>query len=73
MKELLCDVFRSNRIGAEAINAVVNCAELADASTSYGSAYRSCLLSHADWIKLIIAVACLPLRSEPAKSQFLRP
>jgi hypothetical protein len=30
-------------------------------------------LSRADWIKLMIAAARLPLRSEPAKSQFLRP
>ncbi len=27
----------------------------------------------ADWIKLMIAAARLPLRNDPAKSQFLRP
>jgi hypothetical protein len=30
-------------------------------------------LSRADWIKLMIAAARFPLRSDPAKSQFLRP
>lgn len=38
-------------------------------STRYGS-YP---LFRADWIKLMIAAARLPLRSDPAKSQFLRP
>ncbi|MDQ0653334.1 hypothetical protein QFZ38_003590 [Pseudomonas cedrina] len=30
-------------------------------------------MSRADWIKLMIAAARFPLRSDPAKSQFLRP
>jgi hypothetical protein len=30
-------------------------------------------LSRADWIKLMIAAARLPLRNEPANSQFERP
>ena len=37
-----------------------------------GENVLQCPFSRADWIRLMIAAARLPLRSEPAKSQFLR-
>jgi hypothetical protein len=36
-------------------------------------AYGSCPLSRADWIKLMIAAARFPLRSDLANNQFERP
>lgn len=39
-------------------------------STSLRLAYGSCPFIRADWIKLMIAAARLPLRSDPANNQF---
>jgi len=39
----------------------------------YATATRVCQGIRADWIRLMIAAARLPLRSDPANNQFERP